>query len=248
MEYQIRDPHIVNYISLIFDSFTELHGDRRSGDDRLVTGGLARLNGHKVAVVCYQSDLSVDPPEVPGPEGHRKCLRLMQLAETFNKPLILLIDMPAVCPSPASNQELVNEAIAHNLEKMSSLMTPVIGIIMNEHSATTAIEMCAADRVIIFEDVSYSISLTDKTLVSNTDNAIPYLKAQDLLNLNIVHRIVKGAEEDESDFAANLMRQVILEELFQLRQVPLDTLVQERLNRLQYQLLDLNVSKISSGK
>jgi len=93
MEQNIRDRQIIDYINLIFDTFMELHGDRRSGDDRAVIGGLARVDGYEVAVIGYQMDESSEPFRVPGPAGYRKCLRLMKLVEIFSKPVILFLSL-----------------------------------------------------------------------------------------------------------------------------------------------------------
>ena len=247
MDYQTQELQATDYTDIIFDTFMELCGDRRSGDDTAVIGGLARLSGYKVVAVVYQRDLSVDPPKIPGPEGYRKCSRLIQLAEAFNKPVILLFGIATVPLLSASEQQRINEAIAHNLEEMSSLMTPIIGVIMNENSAPTAINMCVADRVIMFQDTSYSNLLTDKALESGVDTAVSCLKAQDLLDLNIVHKVVKGAWEGDLGAAASSLREAILEELLQLRQIRPETLVQQRLRRFQYQFLHIEASRLPSG-
>ena len=93
MNRQNYDLQVADYIDLVFDTFLELHGDRKSGDDSAVIGGLARLDGDKVVVVGYQRIRSVEMPKAPGPEGYRKCSRLIRLAEAFSKPVIIFIDI-----------------------------------------------------------------------------------------------------------------------------------------------------------
>ncbi len=94
IEHRPHDSQIADYIDLIFDTFLELHGDRKSGDDKAVIGGLARLGEYGVVVVGYQKDRTVEAPKAPDAKGYRKCSRLMRLAEAFSKPVILLTDVP----------------------------------------------------------------------------------------------------------------------------------------------------------
>lgn len=246
MNHQVHDSQIADYIDLTFDTFLELRGDRKSGDDRAVIGGLARLNDHKVIIIGYESDGSVETPRAFGSEGYRKCSRLIRLAEAFNKPVIVFIGIPTVTFFPESGQPWVDEAIARSLEEMSCLMTPIIGIITEESSAATAIGMCAADRVLMLEDANRSISLPNETSVSGADTVPLYLRTQDLLNLDVVHRMVKGSPQGDLESAASALREVISEELFQLRQVNLQVLVQQRLHKLQHQFLNFTTSQLSS--
>ena len=139
---------MTDYIDQIFDTFLELRGDRKSGDDRNIIGGLARLNGYKVVFIGYQSDRAVETPKAPGPEGYRKCSRLIRLAEVFNKPVIVFIDALRVSSLPTSEQQQTSEALARNLEEMSGLITPIICVIMGECGKITTVDMCAADRVL----------------------------------------------------------------------------------------------------
>jgi acetyl-CoA carboxylase alpha subunit len=242
MKQKIRDRQIIDYINLIFDTFMELHGDRKSGDDRAVIGGLARVDGYKVAVIVYQMDESSEPFRVPGPAGYRKCLRLVKLVEVFDKPVILFFDIPSVPPLPASEQQRVDEAIARNLEEMSQMMTPIIGIIMSEQSAVTAIEICVVDRVIMLEGVS-----PVESSASSADTAPARSKVKDLLDLDIVHRTLKVSSNGDLETDANALREVILEELSQLSQVCPQELAQRRLHRLQYEFLSSDVSRLASG-
>lgn len=247
MNRQNYDLQMTDYIDLIFDTFLELRGDRKSGDDRAVIGGLARLNGHKVVVIGYQRAGPVETPEAPGAEGYRKCSRLIRLAEAFSKPVIVFIDIPATLSLPVPGQQQASEAVARNLEEMSCLMTPIIGIITGEFGGITAIDMCAADRVLMLEGANCSVSLLDETSASSADTASSYLKVQDLLDLNVVHRMVKGPSKGDSESAANTLRKAILEELRRLTQIHPEALVRQRLHRLQHQFLNFRTSKLTSG-
>lgn len=242
MEQHIRDRRIIDYIKLVFDTFMELHGDRKSGDDKAVIGGLARVDGYKVAVIGYQMDESSEPFKVPGPAGYRKCLRLMKLVEVFSKPVILFFDILSVPPLPASEQQRIGEAIARNLEATSQMMTPIIGIIMGEQSAVTAMEICAVDRVIMLEGVR-----PVESSASVADTAPARLEVKDLLDLGIVHRTLKVSSHGDLETDANALRGVILEELSQLSQVCPQELAQRRLHRLQYEFLSFDISRLASG-
>ncbi len=239
MEQDTGDRQIIDYISLIFDTFMELHGDRKSGDDKAVICGLARVDGYKVAVIGYQMDRSVEPFRVPGPAGYRKCLRLVRLVEVFSKPVIVFFDIPSVPPLPASEQQRVDEAIARNLEEMSQMMMPIIGIIMGEQSAVTAIEICPVDRSIMLEGV--------KPVESVADTAPARSKVKYLLDLDIVNRTLKVSPNGDLETDANALRGVILEELFQLSQVCPQELAQRRLHRLQNEFLSFDISGAVSG-
>jgi acetyl-CoA carboxylase carboxyl transferase subunit alpha len=247
MNRQSYDSQVADYIDLIFDTFLELHGDRKSGDDSAVIGGLARLNGYKVVVTGYQRIRSVETLKAPGPEGYRKCLRLIHLAEAFSKPVIMFIDIPVGLSLPALEQPQANEAIARSLEEMSRLTTPIIGIIIGESSGIMAIDMCAVDCVLMLEGAGCLASLLGGTPSSGIDTSPSYLKAQDLLDLNVVHRIVERSSTGDIGSAANALREAISEELRRLTQIHPEVLVRQRLHRLQYQFLNLGSFKLTSG-
>jgi len=246
MRSRIHDSRISNYIDLIFDTFMELRGDRKSGDDEAVIGGIVRLNSFKLVVIGYQSFVSPKALQMPAPEGYRKCSRLIHLAESFNKPVIIFIDLPVFPPLSTLEQQRVNEAMASNLKEMSCLMTPIIGVIVGEFSGIAAIDLCAVDRVLMLEDAICSVPLFNEGSSNDSDTASLCLDAQDLLDMNVVHRTVKEPSKDDLESAANTMDKVILEELHQLTRIHPDVLVQQRLHRLQYQFLNFGTSKVRS--
>ena len=237
MKRQMHNSQIADYIQLIFDTFLELRGDRRLGDDRTVISGLARLDKYEVVVVGYQGKQAAETSRAPDARGYRKSSRLLRLAEVFSKPVVLFIDIP-VSSLPLASEQQTDEAMARNLEEMSCLATPIISIITGESSGLRAIEMCAADSVLMLESA--------RCLVLSSDG-VPVLKAQDLLALNIVDRTVKEPSEDDPKSVANAMRKTILEELGQLTQVHPEDLVQRRLDRLQRQFLNFRSFELSSG-
>lgn len=232
IKIQSHDSRIADYINLIFDTFLELHGDRRSGDDKTVIGGLARLDKHKVVVIGYERDRTAETPEALDTKGYRKSSRLMQLAEAFGKPVILFIDVP-IPVSLSESEQQIDEAIARSIEDMSCLMTPVIGIITGESTGISAVDACAADRVFMLENASCCMASFDGGQIC--------LKAQDLQDLNVVNRIVKEPSADDPESTAN-MREAILEELHQLTQVHPEVLVKQRLQKLQFQFMNFGAA------
>ena len=247
MGRHIRDSQVTDYINLVFDTFLPLSGDRKSGDDNAVIGGLARLGEQKVVVVAYQMDWSGETPRAPGPEGYRKSSRLVHLAVAFNKPVILLIDVPLVPSSSKSDQQKVAEAIALNLEKMSCLMTPIIGVIVGESCGAAAIDMCAVDRVLMLGSASCSIPRLSKVSANGGTSTSSSLKVQDLLDLNVVHGAIKGLPDEDLASVASTLRESIVEELRQLMANPPELLVQQRLQRLQYQFRSFATLELPSG-
>ena len=220
MTRQSRRLQTSDYIDLIFDAFLELHGDRRSGDDSAVIGGLARLGERKVVAIGYRRD---EVAEAPDAAGYRKCSRLARLAKAFGKPVVLFVHVPE--SSSLTESELqVDGAMARNLEELSCLATPIVGVITRESSDLRAIGMCAADRVLMLESA-----------------------APETLNLNAVDRTVAESPGDDPKSTANALREAILEELGQLTRIHPEVLIQQRLDRLQHQFLNFRTSGLPSG-
>jgi len=241
MQSRMENSYLSDYISLIFDTFMELRGDRKSGDDHFVIGGLALLGEYKVVVIGYRGDAALEPPGVPGPAGYRKCSRLLHLAETFGKPVIVFINIPASALLPAPEQQQIDEAAARSLEEMSCLKTPVIGVVMGKSITSAAIDLCAVDRALMLEDASYEDAAND------TDVKPLYINAQDLLVLKVVHRTVKGSPVGELESTASALKEAISEELHQLSQIHLESLVQQRLERLQRQFVNFSAHPKTVG-
>ena len=156
-------PFMLDYIAKAFDHFTELHGDRVVGDDHAMPGGFARIGGHRCVVIGHQKgrDLKENLKRNFGsahPEGYRKALRLMQLAEKFDLPIITLIDTPGAFPGIGAEERNIAESIARNLREMMALNVPVIAVVLGEGGSGGALGIGVADRVLMMENAYYSVS------------------------------------------------------------------------------------------
>ncbi len=155
-------PYTLYYINQMCTRFTELHGDRNIGDDKAMVGGLADLDGQTVMFIGQQKGENTKARQyrnfgMPNPEGYRKALRLMQLAEKFNKPIVTLIDTPGAYPGLEAEERGQGEAIARNLFEMAKLKVPVICIIIGEGASGGALGIGIGDRVLMLENTWYSV-------------------------------------------------------------------------------------------
>jgi acetyl-CoA carboxylase carboxyl transferase subunit alpha len=216
-----KRPFMLDYVALAFADFTELHGDRLFADDHAVVGGLARLEGHKVVVIGTQKgrDTKENIHRNFGsamPEGYRKALRLMQLAEKFSLPVICLVDTPGAFPGIGAEERHIGEAIAVNLREMMILDTPMIAAVIGEGGSGGALGIGVADRVLILENAYYSvispegcaaILWKERSAAAKAAEALK-ISAKDLLALGLVDEIVTesagGAHNDPAETAAKL--------------------------------------------
>ena len=155
-------PYTLDYVENCFDNFVELHGDRNVKDDKAMIGGFASINGKTVMIVGHQKGRNTKQRQfrnfgMPNPEGYRKALRLMKLAEKFNKPIICFIDTPGASPGLEAEERGQGEAIARNLLEMSVLKVPVICIIIGEGASGGALGIGVGDRVMMMENTWYSV-------------------------------------------------------------------------------------------
>src|SRR6266446_1137646 len=158
----VRRPHARDFYRLLFDDFIELHGDRVYGDDPAIVGGLARFEGRSVVVVGHQKGRETREKiarnfGMANPEGYRKALRLMQLAEKFGKPIITLIDTPGAYPGMEAEERGQGEAIARNIYEMIRLKVPVICVIIGEGASGGALGIGVGDKVFMLENTWYSV-------------------------------------------------------------------------------------------
>ena len=196
-------PYALDYIQSIFTDFQELHGDRRFGDDQALIGGTAYFNGQPVMVLGQQKgrDLKENIKRnfgSPNPEGYRKALRLMQMAEKFSLPVISFIDTPGAYPGIGAEERHIAEAIAVNLREMSVLKVPCIAVVIGEGGSGGALGIGVSDRVLVLENAYYSvispegcaaILWKDRAKVSEAANALK-LSAEDLKMLNVIDGII----------------------------------------------------------
>src|SRR5262245_5064370 len=157
-----KRPHALDLIGLLFEDWVELHGDRVFGDDRAIVGGLAQFEGGPVVVIGHQK--GQDTREniarnfgMPHPEGYRKALRLMQLADKFGAPIVTLIDTPGAYPGLGAEERGQAEAIAHNLRDMAALSVPIVSVVTGEGGSGGALAIGVGNRVLMLEHAIYSV-------------------------------------------------------------------------------------------
>ncbi len=237
-------PFTMDYINLIFTDFIELHGDRNFGDDHAIVGGLARLNGDPVMVIGHQKGRDTKEKVfrnfgMPHPEGYRKALRLMEMAERFQLPIITLVDTPGAFPGIGAEERGQAEAIARNLREMSQIAVPIVVAVTGEGGSGGALGIAVGDRILMLEFAVYSvispegcaaILWSDGTKGAQAAESLK-LTAKDIKELGVIDEVVKeplgGAHRDHKATAKNL-QEALIRNLDELRQVPAEQLVEER--------------------
>ncbi|MDB5282366.1 MAG: acetyl-CoA carboxylase carboxyl transferase subunit alpha [Bacteroidota bacterium] len=219
-------PYSLFYIEYICDKFIELYGDRNFKDDKAIVGGLGSIDGKTYMIIGHQKGNNTKMRQyrnfgMPNPEGYRKALRLMKLAEKFNKPIITLIDTPGAFPGEEAEQRGQGEAIARNLMQMAALKVPVLCIVIGEGASGGALGIGVGDKLLMLENTWYSVISPESCssiLWRSWDfkeKAAEALKptAQDLLKFKIIDGIVKepvgGAHSAPEEMAKTLKRTII---------------------------------------
>ena len=240
-------PYALDYIARILTDFTELHGDRGSGDDPAIVAGPARLDGQPLMVIGMQSGRKVEERQarnfgMPHPEGYRKALRLMRLAARFRRPILSLVDTSGAHPGIEAEERGQAEAIARNLFEMSHLPVPIVVAMIGQGASGGALGAAVGDRILMMENAWYSVIAPEScsTILFKTrdrkEEAAEALKltAGDLEKAGIVDRIVPepfgGAHRNHDEAAANLKRP-IQEALAQLLPLAPEELVRRRLEK-----------------
>jgi acetyl-CoA carboxylase carboxyl transferase subunit alpha len=237
-------PSTLDYISEIFRDFLEFHGDRSFGDDRAIVGGFARFNDRSVMVIGHQKGKTLKERMqrnfgMPNPEGYRKALRLMKMAEKFGRPVITFIDTPGAYPGIGAEERGQAEAIARNLFAMSRLAVPIISIVIGEGGSGGALALGVSDRVLMLEHGVYSVISPEGCAAilwddpAKVPDAAAALKmtAQDLLNLNIVDEVIPeplGGAHREPRAVTERVAKTLTNQLFQLSELPIDQLLAQR--------------------
>lgn len=210
-------PTSIDYIGHIFDRFLELHGDRLCRDDGAIVGGIAMINGIPVTVIGQQKGRNIKQNMkrnfgMPYPEGYRKALRLMKQAEKFHRPVICFVDTPGAFCGIEAEMRGQGEAIARNLYEMSALKVPILSIVIGEGGSGGALALAVANEVWMLENSTYSI-LSPEGFASilwkdskRADEAADIMKitASDLLDLQIVDRVIMEKEEKEESLTDDL--------------------------------------------
>ncbi|MGN0859800.1 MAG: acetyl-CoA carboxylase carboxyltransferase subunit alpha [Stenotrophomonas sp.] len=241
-------PYTLDYIKMFCDEFQELAGDRAYADDKAIVGGLGRINGQAVMIIGHQKARDTKGKVMrnfgmPRPEGYRKALRLMKMAERFNIPLLTFIDTPGAYPGIGAEERGQSEAIARNLLEMAELKIPVICTVIGEGGSGGALAIGVGDRTLMLEYGTYSVispegcaSILWKDAGRAKDAAEQLgLTAQRLKALGLVDKVVReptgGAHRNPQQMGTRL-KAVILNELEALRQLPLEELLERRYARL----------------
>ncbi len=240
-------PYTLQYIDMICDSFVELHGDRTVKDDKAIVGGFASINGQTVMVIGHQKGTNTKLRQyrnfgMANPEGYRKALRLMKLAEKFNKPVVTLIDTPGAYPGLEAEERGQGEAIARNLLEMSVLKVPVVCVIIGEGASGGALGIGIGDKVLMLEHSWYSVISPENCSAilwrtwDHKEKAAECLKltANDMLKNGLIDGIVPepmgGAHQDPTAMGV-ILKNTILTELELLKNRDLDSLVNERIEK-----------------
>ena len=241
-------PYTLDYIQVFCDEFHELAGDRAYADDKAIVGGLGRIDGRSVVIIGHQKGRDTKSKiarnfGMPRPEGYRKALRLMKLAERFKLPLLTFIDTPGAYPGVGAEERGQSEAIARNLLEMAELKVPIICTVIGEGGSGGALAIGVGDRTLMLEYGTYSVispegcaSILWKSADKAKDAAEQLgITARRLLSLGLVDKVLReptgGAHRNPGQMAKRL-KAVLLNELDALEQLPVEELLMQRYRRL----------------
>jgi acetyl-CoA carboxylase carboxyl transferase subunit alpha len=240
-------PYPMDFIGRIFTEFSEIHGDRNFGDDAAMACGMARFDSYEIMAIANLKGRSTKENVhrrfgMPNPEGYRKALRAMKIAEKFARPVVMLIDVPAAYPGVGAEERGQAEAIAHNLREMSRLRVPTIAVITGEGGSGGALGLAVADRVLIFENAIYSVippegcaAIMWRDATKRVEAAVALKPtAEDARSLGCVDDVIPepegGAQADPAE-AATLLAEKLRWHLNELVAMPLDELLERRYNK-----------------
>src|SRR6266851_3788210 len=239
-----RRPHTLDLVNLLLEDWVELHGDRVFGDDKAIVGGIATFDGEPVVVIGHQKGR--DTREniarnfgMPHPEGYRKALRLMQLADKFRTPLLTFIDTPGAYPGVGAEERGQGEAIARNLKEMAGLATPIVCVVTGEGGSGGALAIGVGDRVLMLEYGVYSVISPEGCAAILWGEATKAPEAAELMRITapelkslgvidgVVPEPVGGAHRNWEETAANL-RTALRDSLWELRSLSPGELIAQR--------------------
>jgi acetyl-CoA carboxylase carboxyl transferase subunit alpha len=243
----LRRPRTLELLAVVAEDVIELHGDRLFGDDEAIVAGFATIGGHRVAVVGQQKGADTEENVrrnfgMPHPEGYRKAMRIMELAERCALPVVTFVDVPGAHPGPESEERGIAEAIASSVGLMTRLRTPIVTVITGEGGSGGALAIAVGDVVLALENAVYSVISPEgcaSILWRTTDEAATAalamrMSAQDQRELGVVDEVIaepgEGAHADHAETGRRL-RAAIVRELDRLVAIPVDTLVEDRYRR-----------------
>ena len=241
-------PHFIDLADKICSDFDELHGDRQYGDDRALIGGLATIGNHRLVLIGQEKGRTTDDKinrnfGMAQPEGYRKAGRLMKLAEQFSLPVVTLVDTPGAYPGIDSEERGQSEAIANNLLLMSSLKTPILVNIIGEGGSGGALAIAVGDHISMMKYATYSVASPeacasivwrDSDKASDAAEAM-LMNAENILRLKLIDEIVDeplGGAHRNPDQAALLLKKSIIENLDNLKSIPISSLIETRYTKL----------------
>ena len=245
-------PYTLDYINMMVEDFVELHGDRRFGDDLAIVGGVGRIGGIPIFIIGHQKGRVIKERILrnfgqPNPEGYRKALRLMKLAERFKRPVVTFIDTPGAYPGIGAEERGQGEAIANNLMEMSKLKVPIVSIVIGEGGSGGALALSVADRLYMLEHSIYSVISPEGCAAilwkkngelsaedfSKAANALK-ITAEDLKSLKIIDDIIPeplGGAHREPDIMAKTIAEYILKAIESIQTKSYSKLIEERYKR-----------------
>ena len=243
----LRRPRTLEFIAEIADEFVELHGDRLFGDDEAIAAGFARIENRRIVVIGQQKGADTEENVrrnfgMPHPEGYRKAMRLMELAERCGLPVVTFVDVPGAHPGPESEERGIAEAIARSVGLMTRLRTPIVTIITGEGGSGGALAIAVGDVVLALENAVYSVispegcaSILWRTADEAATAALAMkMSAIDQQHLGVIDEVIPepadGAQADPSETARRL-KSAIVRELDRLSAIPIDALVERRYHR-----------------
>ncbi|HEY5629742.1 MAG TPA: acetyl-CoA carboxylase carboxyltransferase subunit alpha [Candidatus Limnocylindrales bacterium] len=243
----LRRPRILELLAVMADEVIELHGDRAFGDDEAIVAGFARIGGYRVAVIGQQKGADTEENlrrnfGMPHPEGYRKAMRIMELAERSGLPIVTFVDVPGAYPGPESEERGIAEAIARSVGLMTRLRTPIVTVITGEGGSGGALAIAVGDVVLALENAVYAVISPEgcaSILWRSSDEAATAatamrMTAAEQQALGVVDQVIPepeaGAHTDHEETGKRI-RTAVLRELDRLTAIPLDVLVEERYRR-----------------
>jgi len=243
-----KRPYSLDYINGVVDNFIELHGDRHYADDAAIVGGMARLDGLPVMIIGHQKGRDTKEKlkrnfGMPRPEGYRKALRLMHLAERFNLPIITFIDTPGAYPGVGAEERGQSEAIARNLFEMSKLKTPIISIVIGEGGSGGALALGVCDKLFLLKYSTYSVISPEgcaSILWKSAEKAFQAAEAMAITSTKLLaNGLIDGVIEEplggahrDLELMKKRIKDVLLKEVAELNLKSIDALLSERYERL----------------